>query len=230
MFRFIKFLNPLQYCFLGDDNFDYTPGTGETGGADDISGVKYPRVKLIHGADGTNDGDVSSANPLPALASGTVADDATTPSNPVMIGGKAVETDGTDPTSVSAEADVAILRTTRDRRLLVCPEHPYAWSVSPAAYSAAQTDTEIKAAPGANLSLYITNIIVSNGATAGTITFEEDTASAKTKKLATLYVGINGGAVMSFSTPIRCTANKNFGITSVTVTTHSVTINGYTAP
>lgn len=52
------------------DNFAYTPGTGETGGADDIDGVKYPRVKLIHGADGTNDGDVSSANPLPVDATG----------------------------------------------------------------------------------------------------------------------------------------------------------------
>lgn len=52
------------------DNFSYTPGTGETGGADDIDGVKYPRVKLIHGADGTNDGDVSSANPLPVDATG----------------------------------------------------------------------------------------------------------------------------------------------------------------
>ena len=47
------------------DNFTYTPGVGETGGADDIAGVKFPRVKLIHGADGTNDGDVSSVNPLP---------------------------------------------------------------------------------------------------------------------------------------------------------------------
>lgn len=39
--------------------------TGATFGADDISGVLYPRVKLIHGADGVNGGDVSDANPLP---------------------------------------------------------------------------------------------------------------------------------------------------------------------
>jgi hypothetical protein len=38
---------------------------GDVIAADDISGVKYQRVKLIHGADGVNDGDVSSANPLP---------------------------------------------------------------------------------------------------------------------------------------------------------------------
>lgn len=37
---------------------------------DDIAGVKYPRVKLVIGANGTNDGDVASGNPLPvSLAS-----------------------------------------------------------------------------------------------------------------------------------------------------------------
>jgi len=41
------------------------PGTGETLAFDDISGVKFARTKLTLGADGTNDGDVSSANPMP---------------------------------------------------------------------------------------------------------------------------------------------------------------------
>lgn len=38
--------------------------------ADDIGGVLFPRSKLVIGADGVNDGDVSSANPLPVA--GTV--------------------------------------------------------------------------------------------------------------------------------------------------------------
>lgn len=40
-------------------------GTGDTIAADDVAGVKIPRSKIVIGADGTNDGDVSSANPLP---------------------------------------------------------------------------------------------------------------------------------------------------------------------
>lgn len=32
---------------------------------DDISSVHYQRIKLVHGADGTNDGDVATGNPLP---------------------------------------------------------------------------------------------------------------------------------------------------------------------
>jgi len=38
---------------------------GDTIASDDIGGVKFQRVKLIHGADGVNAGDVSNANPLP---------------------------------------------------------------------------------------------------------------------------------------------------------------------
>ena len=48
------------------DNTVLPVGTGgDTIGSDDIGGVKFQRVKLIHGADGVNAGDVSSANPFP---------------------------------------------------------------------------------------------------------------------------------------------------------------------
>jgi hypothetical protein len=38
---------------------------GDTYAADEISSVKYQRVKIVLGADGVNDGDVSSANKMP---------------------------------------------------------------------------------------------------------------------------------------------------------------------
>jgi hypothetical protein len=47
------------------DNVGYTPGTGATIAADDISSVLYQRVKISAGADGSAT-DVSSANPMPA--------------------------------------------------------------------------------------------------------------------------------------------------------------------
>lgn len=48
------------------DDFVANPGAGgDTFAADDIAGVKYPRSKLVIGADGVNDGDVSATNPLP---------------------------------------------------------------------------------------------------------------------------------------------------------------------
>lgn len=44
---------------------DVAPGASFTAGADEIDGVKYQRIKLIHGQNNTNDGDVSSVNGLP---------------------------------------------------------------------------------------------------------------------------------------------------------------------
>ena len=57
------------------------PATGVAVAGDDIAGVLFQRVKLIYGADGANEGDVSSANPLPVnfTKSATVIDTSTTP-------------------------------------------------------------------------------------------------------------------------------------------------------
>lgn len=41
---------------------------GKTIATDEISSVHYQRAKLIHGADGTNDGDVALTNPMPVNA------------------------------------------------------------------------------------------------------------------------------------------------------------------
>lgn len=50
------------------DNTTLNAGSGgDVIGSDDIAGVKFQRVKLIHGADGVNAGDVASANPLPVV-------------------------------------------------------------------------------------------------------------------------------------------------------------------
>ena len=54
------------------DNITLNPGTGGPDTATDqipiTTGPHYQRVKLIHGIDGTNDGDVAQTNPLPVDA------------------------------------------------------------------------------------------------------------------------------------------------------------------
>lgn len=54
------------------DNVGYTPGTGATIAADDLSGVLYQRVKISEGADGSAT-DVSASNPLPVSVPGAVS-------------------------------------------------------------------------------------------------------------------------------------------------------------
>ena len=53
------------------DNIEITPGAGTNVAADEILGVKYPRSKMVLGADGVNDGDVSDANPVPMKIRGS---------------------------------------------------------------------------------------------------------------------------------------------------------------
>jgi hypothetical protein len=54
------------------DDIVLNPGVGgATVGADLITGVSYQRLKLIHGIDGVNDGDVAKTNPLPVRQNGT---------------------------------------------------------------------------------------------------------------------------------------------------------------
>ena len=47
------------------DNIGYTPGAGAIIAADDVGGALLQRIKVVVGADGVNDGDVSLANPMP---------------------------------------------------------------------------------------------------------------------------------------------------------------------
>lgn len=173
--------------------------------------------------------DQATASNLKTEPAGNVAHDTADSGSPVKVGGKAVNTDGTVPGTAVAENDRANFITDLYGRQCVNTVHPNFWSAT-ATYAGAQTATEIKAAPGAGLSLYITDVIVSNGATAGNIKFLEDTGTPGADKIEIMYFAANGGAVIHFRTPIKLTANKNFGITSITCTTHSVTVNGYIAP
>jgi hypothetical protein len=67
---------------MGDDVTLNTMTGGDVIGADEIGGVKYQRVKLIEGANGTNDGDISAANPLPI--EGTVTANLSATDNAVL--------------------------------------------------------------------------------------------------------------------------------------------------
>ena len=169
----------------------------------------------------TIDGTVTASN-----TAGDIAHDAADSGNPVKVGGKAVNFDGTAPGTAVAEADRVNFITDVYGRQLVETAHPNHFSAS-VDYATAQTNATVKAAAGAGLKLYITDIVVSNGATAGNITLLDGSGGTV---MIELYPAINGGMAMPFKTPIALTANTLLAITSTTVTTHSVTVSGYVAP
>ena len=85
------------------DNTVLNAGSGgDTYGSDDIGGVKYQRVKLIQGADGTNDGDTSFTNPFPVHPLGfpkTVQTDVVLPTSSVYAAGDALSDSTSAPTT-----------------------------------------------------------------------------------------------------------------------------------
>ena len=87
------------------DNTTLNAGTGgDTIASDDILGVKFQRVKLTIGADGVNDGDIASGNPLPVTGTVTASGpltDAQLRATPVPVSGTVTANQGGAPWSMS---------------------------------------------------------------------------------------------------------------------------------
>ena len=180
-------------------------------------------------ADGGNSITVDNGGTFATQAEseGDVAHDAADSGNPVKTGSKAVLFNSSaPPNAAAAENDRVNHIADEYGRQYVEITHPNYWDVS-ADYAGAQTNTTIKAAAGAGLSLYLTDIIISNGAVAGNITLLDGSGGTV---LLELYPAITGGMTHSFRSPIKLTANTLLAITSTTVTTHSVTVSGFIAP
>lgn len=158
-----------------------------------------------------------------ASVSGDVASDTADAGEPVKIGFKAYELDGTAPQTAVAELDRVNAISDLIGRQYTATEHPRFWHAS-VDYASAQTNATVKAAAGAGLALYITDIMISNGATAGNVTLLDGSGGTV---LFELYPAINGGVSLNLKNPIKLTDNTLLAITSTTVTTHSVFVSGF---
>lgn len=95
--------------------------------------------------------------------------------------------------------------------------------------SSALTDQSVKAAPGAGLSIYITDIVFSTGAaTACNIFFEE----GSTTILGPYYLEATAGRGMAiqFATPKKVTANTALTVTTSAAIAHGLDVHGFVAP
>jgi hypothetical protein len=170
-------------------------------------------------AGNNNIGDVDVAT-IPGIV-GTIADDATTPGNPVMTGGFAKSPDGTDPGNVSAENDVVRFITDLNRRQYVNTNHPNAHAYHENS-SSALTDTTVASAPGSGLQIVVTNIRCSTGAaTAWNMFFEE----GSTTVIGPIYLEAVAGRGFC-SGPIwkPVTANTALTVTTSAAIAHSIDV------
>jgi hypothetical protein len=167
--------------------------------------------------------DVQSAPE--AVVAGKVAEDSAVSAAPVTIGGRGLNGPAAT-TDVSADGDVVNMLMTRSGRPYVATYHPNFWTATVHDHNTAQTAHSLVAAPGGALCLYVTDIIISNGATAGTVEVHD---TDRTISTGDLYLAANGGCVINLKTPMKCLAAHALEFTSVTVTTHTVTVCGFTA-
>lgn len=138
------------------DNITLNTGSGgDVVAADDLAGVKYQRVKIGIGADGSAT-DWSTANPGPVA--GEVAHDAADSGAPVKIGAKAIA-HGTNPTAVAA-ADRTDIYANRHGIPFVIGGH---MNAKCAVYNTtgAQTDDPLIAVVAAGTKIVVTGLQVS---------------------------------------------------------------------
>lgn len=187
-------------------------GTNNIG---DVDVLTLPNVTL---AAGTNTNEVV----------GDVAQDAGIAGNPVGVGGVSIDMDDTAPPNrVNAEADAVRVGMDRDGSVFTHPHGPQVWSYHENS-SSALTDATVHAAPGAGLSLYVTDIVCSTGAaTALNIFFEEGAATV----LGPWYLEAVAGRGVSlhFQTPKKITANTALTVTTSAAIAHSIDVTGFTA-
>lgn len=189
---------------------------------------------------GTKRVTIASDN-SPIQVGGQAAQAATAAGNPLLVGAYA-ESDaaGLDSTNV-AEGDITRLKSDIEGRLLVVTAHPNRFS---SGFSGvANSLTQIQAAPGAGLSIYITDInIQTTTTTSGTYAFQSGTGSncgtsttavfpsSGTSNRFNAPITTSAMANIQFQTPIKLTTNHALCVIGVATNTVSGQVNGYIAP
>jgi hypothetical protein len=100
--------------------------------------------------------------------------------------------------------------------------------------SGATADTVCQVAPGAGLRFYVTDVVISNGATAQTvriITGTGTTCGTSTDIVIPLInMPINGTVTIALQTPLQTALNEDICSDISGTTAHSVLISGYILP
>lgn len=143
------------------DNIIANPGTGgETLATDDIGGVQFPRTKLVIGADGVNDGDVSASNPLPVTSASlaTLATTVKVEDTPGASGDSGVvilaQRRDTDSGAADVDGDYVTLKMDEAGRLKVAVQ-PAGYPLSTGAITSATSAVPVNVARVSNVMVYV---------------------------------------------------------------------------
>jgi hypothetical protein len=177
-------------------------------------------------------------NTFPLDVEGGDANNTASTMKPLQLAGYSW-TDGTAPTATTA-GNVTRLLTTRDGRLVVTTDHPKRFQCN-AVNLSATTLTALGgscAAPGAGLSLYITDINASASAASTTtadqfLELKSGTGGTCGTGTAVVWASYNtafGGAIAQFITPLKVTANNELCWMDAVTGSKTFIVSGYIAP
>lgn len=168
------------------------------------------------------------------LVEGPIANNAAPgTSKPMQLAGYAW-TDGTAPSATTA-GNVTRLLTTTDGRLVVSTDHPKRVSCRITSSATSSTVVTGCAAPGAGLSIYVTDISVYGGvATGATAAASIQYGTGGTCGTPTIIYDCQhpatGGCEAHYTTPKKAAANAELCVVDATVGTKFVSVSGYIAP
>lgn len=191
----------------------------------DASAVAVPATQS-----GTwNIGTVTTVTTVSAVTSitnavtvvGNAAHDAAVSGNPVLNAAEA----RTSESAVSASGDVVRLMADLVGKLVTMPYAPTDLQWQGTGSKTDTTDLAIKAAAGAGIRNYITDLICANSSATNVTVIVKDGST----EIARLPVPANGGVVHRFSTPLKGTANTAINLaSSASATTIYMTATGFT--
>lgn len=223
------------------DNIELDPGSGgDTVIADEVGGVKIPGSKVVIGADGSNDGYVSSANPMPVslstvpshavttvttLTGSGVAHDSADSGNPHKIGAKAESS--LAGVALVADGDRTDLYAGLDGVLITRPHTNLESIVTGLAAITDGSSTSVISAQGAGVKVYVTTVIIANtSATPVTVDLRDGTGGSVK---ATFPVPADtSGVVCNLPVPLGFSANTAVAADpSAAASTVTVTVIGF---
>lgn len=169
------------------------------------------------------------------------AEDAAHTSGDVGLASLFVRNDGGSAQATSANGDYTVPAADAYGAAWWRPDHPNAWTASLDAIAA--TLTELRAAPGAGLSLYVVTYMAgSTTGTAGQHLLRHGTGTACGTGTTTLFPGTGTTArvpspantvaptVVQFVPPIKVPANNALCLIGVATNTTWLVMSGFTAP
>jgi hypothetical protein len=160
-------------------------------------------------------------------AQGTTAHDAAgTSISPILTGQIAVAVDGTAPGTAVSENDLAYNRCDLSGIALVNQTHPYLFNAHVAYAASAQTNATVKAAVAA-VSIWITDVVITNGPSAVNYVKLLDGSGGAIKCSA--YMAVNSSVAMSFRNPLKLTSATLLAVTSTGNSELDITVTGYHA-